>query len=238
MPIADVLVRATLTWEATTHQAEMAHHRLSGAFIDLNDLRVSMPEDIVAVLGERYPLAEERALRLRAMLNDVFAREYSPCLDRLRSVAMREAREYLRTLEGCPEYAASFVVLHGLGGHAIPVDERLAMLLMKEGVLAGDSGPQALSKWLEHHVHADQGAEVHAALQQWSDRDGHPPKREKRVLIPPAAEKKVEAHGTAGHESQSPVKAEKRARSETAKKSESTKKPTKPAKARARKGNA
>ncbi len=237
MPVADVLVRATLTWEATSHQAEMAHHRLSSAFIDLNDLRVSMPEDIVGVLGERYPLAEERALRLRAMLNDVFAREYSPCLDRLRAVAMREAREYLRTLEGCPDFAASFVVLHGLGGHAIPVDERLATLLTKEGVLAGDSEPQALSKWLEHHVHADQGSEVHALLQQWSDRDGHPPKREKRIALQPLAEKKTEPNGTVELVTQSPVKIDKRAKSEGTKKPESAKKPAKAGKVRTRKGN-
>lgn len=179
--LPDLLVHALLLWEASSHQAELAHTRLRATFTDHNELRVSMPDDIALALGERYPLAEERSVRMRAVLNNVFANEHAVSLERLREMSKRDARQYLLSLEGCPEYAAAYVLLIGLSGHAAPVDDRLLSLFAKAGVFAPDFGAAAACSWIEHHVHASESASIHALLRAWSDRDGHPPSREKRT---------------------------------------------------------
>lgn len=188
--LPDLLVHGVLLWEASSHQAELAHQRLRAAFIDHNELRVSMADDIAIVLGDRYPLAAERAMRLRAVLNDIFAREHAVILDRLGAVPKRDARSYMLGLDGCPEFAAAYVLLNGLAGHAAPVDERLTNLLTKAGVFAPGTPPASVASWIEHYVHADECAAVHAVLRAWSDKDGHPPARERRHAHPVVGEKR------------------------------------------------
>lgn len=184
--LTGLLVRGLLLWEASSHQAELAHQRLRSAFVDLNELRVSMPDDIAQALGERYPLAEERSIRIRAVLHDVFAREHAVSIERLRAAPKRDARHYLVSLDGCPEFASAYVVLHGLDGHAAPVDERLLALLIKAGVVRTGTQTSAVSSWIEHYVPSDECASTCALLRAWADRDGHPPHRERRAShVPP-----------------------------------------------------
>ena len=40
--------------------------------VDYNDLRVSHPHEIVEVIGRGYPKAQDRASRLRQVLNAVY----------------------------------------------------------------------------------------------------------------------------------------------------------------------
>ena len=69
-PVA-VLVMSFLMWQATSVKAAAAFDRLSDATVDFNDLRVTLPHEIVDLIGPRYPMALERAERLRTVLRDV-----------------------------------------------------------------------------------------------------------------------------------------------------------------------
>ena len=112
-PIEDPLeqlVSSLLLWESTASKAEAARRRLIAAVVDINELRVCLPEEIVALLGERYPRGEERALRLRAALNDIYVREHAVSLEHLKKMNKRDARQYLESLEGVPQYVAARVV--------------------------------------------------------------------------------------------------------------------------------
>ena len=42
-----------------------------------NDLRVSHPQEVVGLLGPRYPRVEERAARLHEALQEIFIREHA-----------------------------------------------------------------------------------------------------------------------------------------------------------------
>lgn len=163
------LVWSFVLWDATTSKAEPAMRRIRSSFVDHNELRVSLPHEIAAVLGERYPRGPERALRLRLALNDIYYRENAVSLTRLREMQKREAREYLESLEGMPPYVAARVMLLNLGGHAAPVDERLTAALIDEGVLPPETNVDQAASLLARHVKAAEAHEAHLLLQRWSE---------------------------------------------------------------------
>lgn len=184
-PLLHLFVYSFLLWDATSGQARAAMKRLRDNFVDFNELRVAFADEIAASFGERYPRGYERALRLRSSLHDVFKREHALTLGRLAELSKREARGYLESLDGTPAYVASRVFLLGLGGHAIPVDQRIADLLAEEAVLSDDvTDAETAASWLERHVRAGEAAHAQTILQAWSDDEGAMPKRDRRADAP------------------------------------------------------
>jgi hypothetical protein len=189
------LVFSILLWEASTGQAKAAMRRIREAVVDYNELRVCVPDEVAHVLGDKYPLAHERAMRMRSILNDVYHRQHAISLKHLGEIGRREARAYLDSLEGVPPFVSARVCLVAGIGHAIPADERLCDLLMQEQVLEAGTSPAAGASWLERHIRAEEALDTHLVLQAWSDEHGHPPRRDRRAVqgeprTAPAAEKK------------------------------------------------
>lgn len=168
----EVLVKSFLIWESTTTKATAAYKRIMEQVVDFNDLRVSMPHELVEWIGPRYPMALERCQRLRACLRHTFKREHAMSLERLRGMARREVKQYLRSLDGISPYTADRVTLLCFDAHCMPVDDRLRRTLIKEGACEQSIEIADLSSWLARQVKAADGAATHRALQTWSDRVG------------------------------------------------------------------
>ena len=166
------MVMSFLLWDSTTPKASGAYKRIQDRVVDFNDLRVTMPREIVEIIGPRYPMARTRAERLRAALRDTFSREHAVNLDRLFDLGKREVKKYLRSLDGVAPYVADRVTLLSFEGHCIPVDERLRRALVREGICEEQTAIPGLASWLTRHVKAGDAARTHVALQQWSDRVG------------------------------------------------------------------
>ncbi len=167
-PIDDFLW-AYLVWETSTTKAENALKRIESTVVDINELRVSLPGEIIAMLGERYPLVEERAVRMRASLDDVFRREHGMTLASLKSLGKREAKQYLDSIDAIPSYVASRVTLLSLGGHAVPLDQRTLDLLISEEVIEPDTTIDDAVTALTRHIKAADATEAFLLLQAWSD---------------------------------------------------------------------
>lgn len=168
-PIA-VLVYSFLLWEANTPMALEAFERFTAMTVDMNDLRVSLPADIVATLGPRYPLAEERALRLKATLNDIFRREHAVRLPPA-AAGKRDIRAYVESLEGIvAPFVATRVMLLCYGVHGVPVDERTREVLIEAGVFEPKADQQEISNVLSRHVKAEQSEQTHLDLQACVDQ--------------------------------------------------------------------
>ena len=164
------LVYAFLLWEGTRQRANAAYKRLVDAFVDFNDLRVAKPRDVAALLGKTYPHAEERAVRLLTVLNEIYLREYEVSLTKVLEGSKREAKKYLDSLEGMAPFVAARLMLYGAGGHAIPVDERLLSVLIAGGVFEDGTSLDDASGSLERSVRAADGMSTADSLQQLSDQ--------------------------------------------------------------------
>jgi endonuclease III len=163
------LVLAFLEWNASPKQAAQAYGKLMTVMVDINDLRVSHPNEVVAIIGERYPKAVERAHRLRDTLQDIFIREHAVSLEGLVKRPKREVANYLNTLRNIVPYAASQVFLLCFEGHAIPVDENLLRLLQQEGAADPEATLEQIQSSIERGVKAVDALAVHAIFRAWID---------------------------------------------------------------------
>ncbi len=182
------MIYSFLLWEAPIAKADAAYRRLMNHVIDVNELRVCRPPEIIASIGKTYPLAEERAMRLKASLHEVYLREFAVSLDKCAALSKRDARRYLDTLEGMPPFVSARVVLLRLGGHAIPVDDNLLCRLVSKGVVEPDYDCARAEGVLERHVKADDGIQVHLTLLNWADDPATEPKQAK----PPKPSRKAD----------------------------------------------
>ncbi|MBX3357276.1 MAG: hypothetical protein KF745_02490 [Phycisphaeraceae bacterium] len=170
-PLVEEFVRSFMMWECTSAKAAAAMKRISQGVVDFNELRVCLPDELAAILGERFPRVQERCQRLRAALNAIYLREHAVTLQRLAEAPKREAADYLATLDGVPGYVASRVTLVSLGGHTAPVDERLLGRLIASRVVEEGATVRSAATLLERRIRAGELAEAHRVLQLWSDHD-------------------------------------------------------------------
>ena len=169
-PVVHELVYSFLVWEASAPLATGALRRMTAAVVDYNELRVCYPHELASLMGEGYPLAIERATRLRAALTEVYRREHGTMLGRLIDLPKRDARMYLEALEGVPPFVAARVVLLALGGHAVPLDAMLhGMLAAEEAVEPGGTVIDAMA-WLERTLRAKESEEAYLLLEAWRKR--------------------------------------------------------------------
>ncbi|MFG0328369.1 MAG: hypothetical protein ACF8PN_00585 [Phycisphaerales bacterium] len=165
-PVAQ-LVSGFLMWESSSHKADTAFERLQSSVVDFNELRVCLPEEIVEIIGERYPRSRDRATRLRASLRDLYDREHRVSLERVLELSHRDARAYLESLDGMAPYVAAQVLLFSKGAHAIPVDDQLVRQLRNEEIIDPDASLEEVQTWLERQIKAVEARDAHLLLQGW-----------------------------------------------------------------------
>ena len=198
------LIHAFMVWNASQSQADKAYESMLESVVDLNDLRVSDPIDIVEMIGSKYPLAEVRAHRLKMALHGVYVAEHATELKSLGAKSKKDARQFLVTLDGMVPFVASSVVLLSLGGHAIPVDDDLLDRLKEDGVVDPDMGLEGAQAYLEHQVKASQSLETYYMLRSYVEQSVKsglpklPPQKgkkasSKKIIPKKAAVKKVAA---------------------------------------------
>ncbi|MDY7107422.1 MAG: hypothetical protein SYC29_02180 [Planctomycetota bacterium] len=167
-----VLVLSCLMWESTTDKALAAYERLFESLTDFNELRVCMPHETAGYLGARYPLADERSERLRAILRNIFLREHEVTLQPLQAATKRDVKRYLESLEGMVPYIAGRVMLLCFEVHTIPVDELLRRQLIAADAVDESAAVGEVSSWLSRQIKARDGRQRHFDLQAWVDRSG------------------------------------------------------------------
>ena len=167
-PIAELVI-SFLTWNATSRQADAAYGKIMAQVVDLNELRVSHVNEVIDLIGVRYPDVQHRVIRLLQSMMEIFEREHDFKMGSLGSRSKREQREYLDTLPGIPSYVAARVALLSFGAHAMPVDDRLLTLLVKAGVFESGTTPANAESWLTRQVKAGDSLETFLALQEWAD---------------------------------------------------------------------
>src|SRR3982751_51666 len=92
------LVRAAMSFDMPDAKADEAMRLIDREFVDLNELRVATDLEIQELLGTRYPAIERRVAMITQSLNNIFEREHTLSLERLKDISRRDARQFLREL--------------------------------------------------------------------------------------------------------------------------------------------
>ena len=181
-PFTNQLLYSFLLWESSPSKADAALAGLHEAIIDSNELRVALPEEIIAWTGSKDRLAWERAERLRAVLNGIYRREHRVSLASLGEKPKREVRAYLDGLHGMPSFVAARMTLFGFHGHAIPVDRWLIDRFTAEGVFEPGISVTEAEGWLERQIRASDAEQIVPVLEGWREVSDKPaPKAKKRT---------------------------------------------------------
>lgn len=154
------LATAILGVECGDAPASRAVKKLNETMVDWNEVRASYPSEVHLAIGNQIPSAEVRCSNLIRALNAIYNREHSVSLDRLKTVGKREARHYFDELDGVDDYAAASVILWSLGGHAIPVGDRVLSALRESDLVHPSATRADVQAFLERHVAADKAKET------------------------------------------------------------------------------
>lgn len=183
------LVTSVLAEESTEAEAKRAVDRILDSMVDWNEVRVSDALELNRVAGNTLRQGARRCENLIAALQSVFDNENRISLDRLKSLGRRDARQYLENLEGVSDYTVASVLLWSLGGHAIPVNDRLLNALREADLVFPSATRAEVQAFLERHVSASDGKHFCIVMRTFSPNKSPAPKKR-------AAPKKKKAKST------------------------------------------
>ena len=161
-------------------KAEEAMRPIDREFVDLNELRVATDLEIHELLGVRYPAIEKRVAMITQSLNNIFEREHTMSLDRLKTISKRDARQFLRELPDIHPFVEAYVMLSAFDGHAFPVDDEILAYLKEQEVVEADANLEDAQRFVEHHLKADECHDLFVAVRKVvSDETGRARKKAK-----------------------------------------------------------
>jgi endonuclease III len=146
------LVRGAMSFDVSDDRADQAMRAIDKEFVDLNELRVATDLEIQELLGQRFPNIEKRVAMITQSLNNIFEREHTLSLDRLKTISKRDARAFLRELPDVHPFVEAYVMLYGFDGHAIPLDDQMLEYLRGEEIIDEQTNLEESQRFIEHHI--------------------------------------------------------------------------------------
>lgn len=168
-------------------RARRAMARALDVMAGWNEVRVSTPVEVIRDAGSGLSGREEDVERMIQALDSVYDREHILSLERLQSIGRREAKQFLEALAGVDDHAQAFVLLWGLGAHAIPVDDALLAALHQADLVHPEATRGEIQSFLERNIPAAKGKDFALVMSDFS-----PPASKKKA----SAKKKTKAPGT------------------------------------------
>ena len=158
------LVRAAMSYNVAASKAEAAMQAIEKEFVDLNELRVATELEVQELLGQRYPEIETRVGMITAALNNIFEREHTMNLERLKTISKRDARQFLRELPEIHPFVEASVMLYAFDAPAFPVDDEMLEYLVEEETIEEGTSLLDAQRFVEHQLKADDLYDLFASL--------------------------------------------------------------------------
>jgi len=190
----DALVFAVLCEHSTTQQTLVALKRIKEYFLDLNDLRVSRPEEIVEACGPDTGVTNQTALNLTLILKAIFDKFNSLSLADLKRQGKKEIRDTLRRFGPISEFVLDYCMLTAFEAHAIPLTANMVEYLKAQKLIEPDLPPPQISLMLARQIAAKDAYTFYALLRKETEQ--HKSKKQKkpktRTPEPPPTETAAE----------------------------------------------
>jgi endonuclease-3 len=163
-------IRTILAEEATAEQVERAVERLRRDFVDWNDLRVSRPREVRDALGPDFPRSGYKARVIPRLLDQVFKDHNSMVWDFFEAMGKVRTRAYFEKLEDVRPFLAATLARDCAGAHAFPVDNDIARVLGRLGIIeVGEGTEAALQAFLERAVKSSRILQAHQLLRRLAE---------------------------------------------------------------------
>jgi len=133
------LVLTILSQNTSDTNSGRAFMRLRQRFASWEELLATDPDDIIQAI-QSGGLARIKAPRIKAILEEVWARQASFDLMFLKDLPMDEAKAWLRSLPGVGPKTAACVLMFALGRPALPVDTHVYRVAQRLGLVPAKAG--------------------------------------------------------------------------------------------------
>ena len=160
----DAIVYAFVSAFTTEANVGKILKRVAGHFVDINDLRVSRPEEIAEVFGDMSEPSIASAQSMTTVLNAIYDKYDKVSLGGLTEEGKRQARKDLEEITGMTPFAVAYTFLTALGGHAIPLTERMVAYLRENDMVHPDATIQEIESFLERQISAADAYAFYAVL--------------------------------------------------------------------------
>jgi endonuclease-3 len=161
--VLDHLLFGVCLEDAEFSAADAVLNRLKSGYYDWNEVRVSSIREL-ELSAKGLPNPEDKAMRIKQVLQSLFETTYGFDLEDLRRKPLGQAVKRLRKLEGTTPFAIAYTVQAALGGHAIPVDEGMARLMIHLGIVGESANHEEIRSRLERYVPKARGQEFTALV--------------------------------------------------------------------------
>lgn len=202
--VIDAIVYAVISAEVTEKTADSIMKKFNDYFVDWNDLRVSRTEEIAEVIGKDDAVAVSIASRLTTVLNSIFNQFHQVGLEGLKKIGKRPAKQALEKIDGASRFVVDYCMLTTLGGHAIPLTERVIKYLKDNELVDPDADQQDIEGFLAKQIPAKNGYDFYALLRRESESA--------------KAKKKTKAATTSKRKSKTKTRGKTKAKTKTQKK--------------------
>ena len=166
---ADALVYAIISENLSEAAAQSAKRRFADYFVDLNDLRVSRPKEIIEVFGESTPVTKAIASTLTKVLKVIFDEYNKVSMEALKKMGKRPARQTLEKMEGVSRFVVDYCMLTSLHGHAIPLTQTMIEYLRSNKLVYPGVDEEQIEGFLAKQTLAQNAYEFYALLRRESE---------------------------------------------------------------------
>ena len=167
--VIDAIIYAVISAEMSERMTDSVIKKLAGYFVDLNDLRVSRSEEIVEVLGKDNHVTMNIASTITMILNGIFNEYHKVSLEALKKIGKRPAKQALEKLDGTSRFVVDYCLLTALGGHAIPLTDKMIKYLKTSEFVNPDADEQQIGGFLAKQISAKKGYEFYTLLRHESE---------------------------------------------------------------------
>lgn len=147
----DWVLRALLSQGAASPSGERAYHALRLRFASYEDIHDAALGSLIGAI-RCGGLATQTAVRIKALLEEIWVAQGHFDLSFLRDLSDDEVRAFLGRFKGIGSKTVSTVLLLGLGRAAFPVDTHVFRVVRRLGVLNGQRTPEAAQTFLEPRI--------------------------------------------------------------------------------------
>ena len=142
--IIDSIIYAVISAEMSEKTTDSVIKKFADYFVDWNDLRVSRSEEIVEVLGKDNHVTMDLASTISRILNGIFNEYHKVSLEALKKIGKRPAKQALEKIDGISHFVVDYCLLTALGGHAMPLTDKMIKYLRTNELVNPDADEQQI----------------------------------------------------------------------------------------------
>ena len=165
----EAVVYAIVSENMSETEAQSAIKRFGDNFVDLNDLRVSLAEEVVETLGANTAVTIDTASMLTRVLYAVFNKYNAVSLKGLKKMGKRPARQALDEIDGTSRFVVDYCMLTSLQGHAIPLTKKMIEYLRNSELVYPEADEGEIKGFLARQISVTNAYEFYALLRRQSE---------------------------------------------------------------------